>query len=84
MSHFYYRKIKTLNGIKIIQVSCGDYHSLALSKGKKGFFDLLLAFNVLGFTLMHLEVFNSPDFRRDVVFICFFHFLCSYYTLSIA
>ncbi|KAK1345740.1 hypothetical protein QTO34_008204 [Cnephaeus nilssonii] len=26
------KKIKTLNGIKIIQVSCGDYHSLALSK----------------------------------------------------
>ncbi|XP_059521658.1 probable E3 ubiquitin-protein ligase HERC6 isoform X1 [Myotis daubentonii] len=26
------KKIKTLDGIKIIQVSCGDYHSLALSE----------------------------------------------------
>ncbi|XP_016016524.2 probable E3 ubiquitin-protein ligase HERC6 [Rousettus aegyptiacus] len=26
------KKIKTLTGIKIIQVSCGDYHSLALSE----------------------------------------------------
>uniref|UniRef100_A0A8C6HDX1 Uncharacterized protein n=1 Tax=Mus spicilegus TaxID=10103 RepID=A0A8C6HDX1_MUSSI len=28
-----YRKIKALAGIKIIQVSCGHYHSLALSEG---------------------------------------------------
>ncbi|GAB5570642.1 probable E3 ubiquitin-protein ligase HERC6 isoform X1 [Prionailurus iriomotensis] len=27
------QKIKTLTGIKIIQVSCGNYHSLALSEG---------------------------------------------------
>lgn len=26
------KKIKTLNGVRIIQVSCGDYHSLALSE----------------------------------------------------
>ncbi|XP_003924053.2 putative E3 ubiquitin-protein ligase HERC6 [Saimiri boliviensis] len=31
------RKITTLNGIKIIQVSCGHYHSLALSKDSQVF-----------------------------------------------
>nr|XP_023493507.1 probable E3 ubiquitin-protein ligase HERC6 isoform X2 [Equus caballus] len=31
------KKIKTLTGIKIIQVSCGDYHSLALSEGGQVF-----------------------------------------------
>ncbi|PNI56434.1 HERC6 isoform 6, partial [Pan troglodytes] len=31
------KKITTLNGIKIIQVSCGHYHSLALSKDSQVF-----------------------------------------------
>nr|KAF6392182.1 HECT and RLD domain containing E3 ubiquitin protein ligase family member 6 [Pipistrellus kuhlii] len=31
------KKIKTLSGIEIIQVSCGDYHSLALSKDGRMF-----------------------------------------------
>uniref|UniRef100_H0XH41 HECT and RLD domain containing E3 ubiquitin protein ligase family member 6 n=1 Tax=Otolemur garnettii TaxID=30611 RepID=H0XH41_OTOGA len=35
--HFYYRKVTALTGIKIIQVSCGHYHSLALSEDSQVF-----------------------------------------------
>ena len=38
---FFSRNIKSLSDIQIVQVACGYYHSLALSKGKRCFYFLL-------------------------------------------
>lgn len=49
------RNIKSLSEIQIVQVACGYYHSLALSKGKQDSSEVLCSF-LPG----NSEVFNIP------------------------
>ena len=57
---FFSRNIKSLSDIQIVQVACGYYHSLALSKGKCCFYFL---------SPFQLSFFLSFFFFRGLSFI---------------
>lgn len=64
------RNIKSLSDIQIVQVACGYYHSLALSKGKYCFFIFLPFYSFITWYLNWAE--RSPTlFLFKIVLVLF-------------
>lgn len=81
------RNIKSLSEIQIVQVACGYYHSLALSKGKQdssgAIYNFLPGSSKVFNVLFHLDLnFKSKCINWGSVDYSFFFFLVLFYLLS--